>query len=54
MNTHRRLSLATVPLLGLALLLIGANGVAEDSDADGPNSARSGRAKRLQELWGSP
>jgi len=33
MNAHRRLSLATVPLLGLALLLIGANGVAEDSDA---------------------
>ena len=33
MNTHRRLSLATVPLLGLALLLIGSNGIAEDSDA---------------------
>lgn len=50
MNTHRRLSLATVPLLGLALLLIGANGVAEDSDAagpgaDGPNSARRGRGR---------
>ncbi len=43
MNTHRRLGLAIVPLLGLALLLIGPNGVAEDSDADGPNSARRGR-----------